>query len=329
MVDGETDRVPTDRRDALVKLLRLGGVSAAAGGAAWWLSERSRREEPAPAAPAGRRDYRTPGGGNLPQLVVCQGEDPRQLVRAAFERLGGAGRFIARGDVVAIKPNMGWDRSPEQAANTNPDVVAETVRLCLEAGAKEVVVADAPVNDPESAFERSGVAPAARAAGAKVLLPERRRFQEVDLRGEILGVWPVLEPFLTADKVINIPVAKHHGLTGATLGIKNWYGILGGPRTRLHQRVHESLADLAQFMRPTLTILDAWRVLVRNGPSGGNLGDVELKKTLIAGTDPVALDAYAAKAYWDLDAERMPYLKLASQRGLGTVEFERLLVSAG
>ena len=134
----------------------------------------------------------------------------------------------------------------------------------------------------------------------------------------------MLEPFLEADKIINLPIAKHHSLTGVTLGMKNWYGILGGERQRLHQRIHESLADLAAFLRPALTILDAYRILVRNGPTGGSPEDVEMKKTVIAGTDPVALDAYVAKAYWNLDAERLPYLEFASRRGLGTVKFETL-----
>jgi uncharacterized protein (DUF362 family) len=138
----------------------------------------------------------------------------------------------------------------------------------------------------------------------------------------VLKSWPVLEPFLSADKMINIPIAKHHSLTGASLGMKNWYGILGGQRQRLHQQIHESLVDLADFMRPTLTIIDAYRVLLRNGPSGGNLADVVMKNTLIAGTDPVMLDAYAAKAYWDLDWHTLRYLHLASERQLGTVSFE-------
>jgi uncharacterized protein (DUF362 family) len=257
-------------------------------------------------------------------MAVIQGDDPRRLVRRAIEELGGIRRFISPGDVVVIKPNIAWDRTPAQAANTNPDVVAEMVRLCREAGAKRVVVTDVSTNEPRRCFQRSGIARAARAEGAEVVLPEDRRFREVDLRGDVLATWPVLEPFLAADKMINIPVAKHHNLTGATLGMKNWYGILGGPRHRLHQRIHESLADLADFMRPTLTIIDAYRVLLRNGPTGGNLEDVALKKTLIAGTDPVALDAYAAKAYWDLDPQRLLYLKLASDRGLGTLGFENL-----
>lgn len=181
---------------------------------------------------------------------------------------------------------------------------------------------DVSINNARSCFDRSGIAAAARSAAAEVILPEERLFREVDLRGEVLDSWPVLEPFLNADKMINIPIAKHHSLTGATLGMKNWYGILGGPRQRLHQHIHESLVDLATFMRPTLTLIDAYRVLLKNGPSGGNTADVALKKTLIAGTDPVALDAYAAAAYWDLDWHTLGYLKLASERHLGTLEFE-------
>jgi uncharacterized protein (DUF362 family) len=315
------------RRQALIQLLRVGMLGAGTAGAAVWLRSRSRRPEES--LPVGlRRDLRPPASPDAPDLVVVQGGEPRAAVRRAFEALGGVRRFIQRGDVVAIKPNMAWDRTPEQAANTNPEVVAEVVRLCLEAGAARVLVGDVCTNEPQRVYQRSGIAAAARAEGAEVILPERRRFRRVDLRGEVLGEWPIFDLVLRADKVINIPIAKHHSLTGATLGIKNWYGILGGQRHRLHQRIHESLADLASFIRPTLTIIDAWRVLVRNGPTGGNLADVELRKTLIAGTDPVALDAWAAKAYWDLDERRMRYLTLAAERGLGTPQFEKLRVAA-
>ena len=124
--------------------------------------------------------------------------------------------------------------------------------------------------------------------------------------GVVLKSWPVFTPFLEADKIINLPIAKHHVLTGATLGMKNWYGILGGERNRLHQQIHQSLADLASFMLPTLTLMDCYRILLRNGPTGGNLEDVALKKTMVAGTDPVAIDAYVAKAYWNLDPSRCP-----------------------
>jgi uncharacterized protein (DUF362 family) len=146
----------------------------------------------------------------------------------------------------------------------------------------------------------------------------------VDLQGEILRSWPVLSPFLNVDKIINVPIAKHHSLTGTTLGMKNWYGMLGGPRHQLHQKIHESLVDLADFVRPTLTMIDCYRILVRNGPTGGNLQDVLLKKTMVAGTNPVALDAYVAKAFWNLEVSDLPYLTMAANRGLGTYEFEKV-----
>jgi len=315
----EMDRIR--RREALIQLLRLAGAGAFAGGLGVWLTTRSRHPEE-PLAPISKRNISIPADPNLPEIVVVQGEDPRALVRQALEELGGVRRFIARGDVVLVKPNIGWDRTPEQAANTNPEVVAEVVRLCHAAGAARVIVTDVSCNEPHRCFERSGIAAAASAEGALLVLPEERKFREVDLNGGVLKAWPVFEPFLAADKIINIPIAKHHSLTGATLGMKNWYGILGGERQRLHQHIHESLVDLADFMRPQLTILDAYRVLLRNGPTGGNLEDVALKKTLLAGTDPVALDAFAAKAYWDLDYHQLRYLKLATDRGLGTMNFE-------
>jgi len=314
-----------ERREALLRLLRAGGAAAGAAGAALWLEGRSRRPEEAAAA-VFRRNLSVPADAGHPDMAIVQGEDPGMLASRAVEELGGMGRFVSRGDRVVVKPNLSWDRTPAQAANTNPEVVAEVVRLCLAAGAREVVVTDVSVHEPRRVFERSGVGPAARQAGAAVVLPAERLFKEVDLRGEVLRVWPVLEPFLTADKVINIPIAKHHSLTGATLGMKNWYGILGGQRQRLHQRIHESLADLAAFLRPTLTILDAYRVLVRNGPTGGSLADVELKKTVVASIDPVAVDAYAAQAFWGLGEDRLLYLKLAAARGLGTPKFESLRV---
>ena len=260
----------------------------------------------------------------VPEMAVITGDDPAQLARQAVEELGGIRRFIARGDVVLVKPNIGWDRTPEQAANTNPDVVAEIVRQCSDAGAKRIIVTDVSCNDPRRCFQRSGIAEAAQRAGAEVVLPDPAMFKEVDLQGETLRAWPVLDLFLNVDKVINIPIAKHHSLTGTTLGMKNWYGMLGGPRHQLHQKIHESLVDLADFVRPTLTIIDCYRILVRNGPTGGNLQDVLLKKTLVAGTDPVALDAYVAKAFWNLDVSSLPYLKMAATRGLGTYEFEKV-----
>jgi uncharacterized protein (DUF362 family) len=319
----ESDNSVFSRREVLIKLLRVASAGAGAAGLGIWLSEHSWRPETA-LAMAAKHGHTVAADPMLPEMAIIQGDDPTQLARLAVEELGGMRRFISRGDVVLVKPNIGWDRTPEQAANTNPDVVAEIVRQCSNAGAKRVIVTDVSCNDARRCFQRSGIAEAAKLAGADVILPEPSRFKEVDLQGEVLHAWPVFDPFLNVDKVINIPIAKHHGLTGTTLGMKNWYGMLGGQRNQLHQKIHESLVDLADFVRPTLTIIDCYRILVRNGPTGGNLEDVLLKKTLVAGTDPVALDAYVAKAYWNMEVDALPYLKMAASRGLGTYQFEKV-----
>ncbi|MGD0901357.1 MAG: DUF362 domain-containing protein [Terracidiphilus sp.] len=330
----ENDRKPDEkqadaqgltRREALLQLLRVGGAAAGAAAAGVWLSEHSFRPV-AKQAEQARRDHRPAVDSQFPHLTVAQGGEPRALVQRALEDLGGIRRFVSRQDVVVIKPNIAWDRTPDQAANTNPEVVAEVVRQCWQAGAKRVIVTDVSCNEPRRCFQRSGIQAAARAEGAEVILPDPDLFREVDLGGVVLKSWPVFTPFLEADKIFNLPVAKHHVLTGATLGMKNWYGILGGQRNRLHQQIHQSLADLAAFMLPTVTLLDCYRILLRNGPTGGNLEDVALKKTLVAGTDPVAVDAYVAKAYWNLDPAQMPYLEMAAARGLGTVDFAALQV---
>lgn len=313
------------RREAMLQLLRVGGVAAGATAAGVWLSEHSFRPVPAHAEQA-RRDHRVANEEQYPRITVVQGGEPKELVQTALENLGGMKRFVSKNDSVVVKPNIAWDRTPEQAACTNPDVVAEVVRQCWQAGAKRVIVTDCSCNEPRRCYHRSGIQAAALAAGAEVILPDTEKFREVEMGGVVLKNWPVFGPFLDADKVINLPIAKHHSLVGCTLGMKNWYGILGGERNRLHQQIHQSLADLASFMLPTVTLLDAYRILVRNGPTGGNLEDVELKKTMVAGTDPVAIDAYAAKAWWNLDPAQLPYLEMAQARGLGTVDYDKLPV---
>lgn len=329
---------PVTRREAMLQLLRAGGAAVGLAGLGAWMSERSRQPIAESAARA-QRDHRVAADTRWPQMTVVQfahdgaapGDaliaepgEPRALVVRALDDLGGMRRFISKQDVVVLKPNIAWDRTPEQAANTNPELVAEVARQCWHAGARRVIVTDVSCNEPQRCFRRSGILAAARAEGAEVILPDPDRFREVEMGGVVLKNWPVFEPFLDADKVINLPIAKHHDLTGATLGMKNWYGILGGERNRLHQQIHQSLADLASFMLPTLTLMDCYRVLARNGPTGGNVEDVLLKKTLVAGTDPVAIDAYVAKAYWNLTPQQLPYLAMSAARGLGTTDFASL-----
>ena len=247
------------------------------------------------------------------------------VVRRAVAALGGMKRFVSRGDVVVVKPNIGWDRMPIHAANTNPDVVGTVVQLAFEAGAKRVVVADGSCNDPDRCFQRSGIWRKAHSLGAEVVLPLQHRFRSTRIRGEVLDEWPIFTTLVEADKVINVPVAKHHNLAKYTAAMKNWYGVLGGRRNRLHQNIDVSIADLATFMRPTLTVVDAMRVLMRNGPQGGNIDDTKVMNPVIAAIDQVAADALGCTLIGQT-RENLPYLKMAHERGIGTMNWESLRV---
>ncbi len=205
------------------------------------------------------------------------------------------------------------------------ELVAEVVRLVAAAGASQIWVADVPVNTADRCFERSGIGRAAREAGARVVLPGSGAFREVEVAGATLRTAEVLWPFVDADKVINLPVAKQHGLSAATLAMKNWYGVLGGHRARLHQEIHRSVVDLAAMMRPTLTVLDATRVLLANGPSGGSLADVKRLDTVAASTDEVALDAFGA-GLLGIPAAEVGSIALGEQAALGRAAWRSLKV---
>jgi len=261
---------------------------------------------------------------SFPKIVVVDGENPSLMVETAINELGGIRRFINSTDTVLVKPNIGWDRVPEQAANTNPEVVKTIVTLCLSAGAKKVIVTDISCNEYVRCFSRSGIKEAAESAGATVELPNDAFFKDVNMGGDVLGVRSVYRLYLEATKIINVPIAKHHSLTGATLGLKNWYGILGGRRNQLHQHINESIADLANFIRPTLVVMDAIRVLKKNGPQGGNLSDVMQGNCIIAGTDQVAIDAYTAEKFFDLNEHQLSYLDITHSKGLGNKNYHEL-----
>jgi uncharacterized protein (DUF362 family) len=269
------------------------------------------------------KDFRVEAAPVRPQLAVVHGLDAETMVREALTQLGGIEHFISKGDRVLIKPNVGWDRQPEQAANTNPEVVAAVVKLCREAGAGEIRVTDVSLNDPQRCFSRSGIQDAAQNAGGTVVLPGSNDFILTDMGGDLLKVWPVARFFHEADKLINIPVVKHHSLCGCTLAMKNWYGVLGGRRNQLHQDIHTSIADLAAAVRPTFTVMDATRVLKRNGPTGGSLADVAIENTIIVGTDEVAIDSYSL-AFLNLDPADLPFFAQAQSRGLGVIDWRQL-----
>lgn len=317
---------PPTRRELIARGLKAGAVLLGAAGVARWRYDRGGWAVDGAAGPREVRDYRRADHGGPSDFAVVRGNAttrPADMVEQAVAALGGIGRFISRGDIVAIKPNIGWDRTPIQAANTNPEVVATMVRLCLGAGARRVIVTDASCNDPARCFQRSGIWNRAHAAGAEVILPAEHRFRTMRLRGEVLDEWPVYRTLIEADKVINLPVAKHHNLAKYTAAMKNWYGTLGGRRNRLHQSIDVSVADLATFMRPTLTVVDAVRVLMRNGPQGGNVDDTQRLNAILASVDQVAADAFGCTLIGQRP-ENLAFLRMGEERGIGTRDWRTL-----
>ncbi|UCD72467.1 MAG: DUF362 domain-containing protein [Syntrophobacterales bacterium] len=270
---------------------------------------------------------------SLPDLTVVTAPEPGLAVTKAVEAAGGIGRFISKGDSVVIKPNMAWDRRPEQAANTNPQVVATVVMLCFEAGASEVKVLDNPCDDARRVYVQTGIAQAAREVGAQTPYMDSRKFRKIDLNGEVLKKWEVYQDVVEADRVINIPIAKHHSLAGLTMSMKNWMGAIGGGRSRIHGNIDIALADLAAFFKPSLTILDCIRILTKNGPQGGSLSYVKVLNTVVVGTDQVAVDAFGADLF-ETQARRPEianrarrYIRIAAERSIGRMDLENLNIT--
>jgi uncharacterized protein (DUF362 family) len=256
----------------------------------------------------------------LHDLVVTKGDDPGLITRKAIEGLGGMEKFVRKGATVVIKPNIAWDRSPELAANTNPEVVAALVQMCYEAGARRVNVFDIPCNSAERCYENSGIRKAALEKGAKVYFCDSWNFVKASFsyKSPMEG-WPIFRDAIECDTFINCPVLKHHGLTELTLSMKNMMGVCGGNRGIIHIDIARKLVDITDFISPDLTIIDAYRILTRHGPSGGYLKDVQLAKTVIAGTDPTLTDAYAAR-FSGKDPMTISYIKEAAQRKFGNVD---------
>jgi uncharacterized protein (DUF362 family) len=261
----------------------------------------------------------------VPDMAIARGKEPAELVEAAMKALGGMERFISKGDKVLVKPNIGWDRTPEQAANTNPVVVRTIVEQCFKAGAKDVLVIDFTCNQARRCYTRSGIKKAAEEAGATVRYINDKKFKEMNIGGEVLDKWPAYTDIVESDKLINVPIAKHHTLATLSLSQKNWLGAIGGKRNALHQKLDESCVDLSMFFKPTLTVLDAVRILKANGPQGGNLKDVEKIDTLAAGIDEVAIDSFGTSLF-GMKPEDIGYVKIGAERGWGQSDLSKLNV---
>ncbi len=255
---------------------------------------------------------------------AATGPSVAENVRRAIASAGGIGSFVSRGDVVVLKPNIGWDRKPEQAANTHPELVVAVAELCLSAGAKSVRVFDRTCNEPRRCYVNSGIQEAIEKFAAKagsgavrIYHVEDRKFVRTVIPGATaMKEWELYKDALEADKVINLPVAKHHSLAGITLGLKNMMGVMGGNRGQLHFNLSDCLVDLQRRIPARLTVIDATRVLLRNGPSGGNLSDVKVFNTVFASGNALAADLAAADRIFGFNAAEVPHLKKALESGL-------------
>jgi uncharacterized protein (DUF362 family) len=252
-------------------------------------------------------------------LVLVRGGTPAERLKAALEELGGLAQFSLKGKTVALKPNIGWDRTPAQGANTDPELVAAATEMLVAADAK-VALFDFTCNAGQRCYRRSGIEEAAKNAGAKVSHIHEKRFDDLELPGgKLINKWGIYRDYLNADLRINMPILKHHSLAGISMGLKNLMGVMAESRPTIHNNFDQKLIDIAAHILPELTILDARRVLRRNGPQGGNVDDVEIMNCLIAGFDPVAVDAEGARLFGS-DPIALGYLAEAAERGLGRLE---------
>jgi uncharacterized protein (DUF362 family) len=261
-----------------------------------------------------------------PTVALAVGTDHGATTKRAIAALGGMKRFVRPGNTVVVKPNMGWDRTPELAANTNPLVVRAVVEECLQAGAKKVKVFDRTCNDERRCYQNSGIAAALKGMkNVEVKHLEEERFTKVALGGKALQEWELYGEALSADVFINVPVLKHHGLSKLTIGMKNIMGIMGGNRGSLHKHLDIALADVNAVFRTHLTVVDATRILTAHGPQGGDRRDVKILNKVIASTDIVAADALATTLF-GLKPEDIAVTVAAHKRGLGEMRPERMKI---
>jgi len=299
------------RRQSLKKILQL------SCGAAWMGITTAPVLSSAASPPLPKSKFLVEAVGAAPDYQV------KDLVRKTFDAAGGINRFVSRGSVVAVKPNLSWARAPQFAATTNPEVLQAVVELCQEAGARQVRIVDHTIHDARQCFALSRAGAVAKETGADLVFPRSTLMRDMKIGGDRLDSWAVYTPVVEADVLINLPIAKHHSLSTLTLGMKNWIGAVGGGRWSLHQDIHRTIVDLAQFFKPTVTLIDAVRILTANGPSGGSTADVEVRNTLILSNDPVAADGAAAMLF-GRKPEEIGFIRLAQKQGLGTYDLSKL-----
>lgn len=270
-------------------------------------------------------DFRVPKASGKFDIGIGRNGSVREKLQKALDALGGISHYIKPGDIVLIKPNVAFDRSPILGTTTNPEIIEELIRLLLvDCRAREVRVADNPIESPADCFAKSGIRLATERSGGRVYLPDSNAFEILHTPGAVLiEEWPFFKrPFRNVNKVIGVAPVKDHNLCYASMGLKNWYGLLGGRRNQFHQNIHEIISDLSIMIKPTLTILDGTHILMENGPTGGDPSYVKDGDTILAGIDSVAMDAWAFTHLLEREGMLPEYLYKAEEKGSGKVDFQ-------
>jgi uncharacterized protein (DUF362 family) len=258
-------------------------------------------------------------------MAIVRGADRAAMLEQGIKALGGMETFIQKGDRVLIKVNAAFATPASLGATTHPETLAALAGLCFKAGAAQVLVTDNPINNPDSCFQISGLAAAARTAGGRIIAPQAGLFAPVSLPGgKLLQHWPVMAgAFQGVTKVIVASPVKDHQRAGASMILKNYYGFLGGRRNVFHQDINGIITELALLLKPTLCVLDGVVSMMTNGPTGGSLSDLKDTRTLVISADPVAADAVGVELLGRTLAD-VPYIRMAENAGAGLADYRRL-----
>jgi len=320
----DSNRNGLNRRQFLNRLAKAGISISAACAAGFWFHDSKgptlSKHEPSDLV---LKDFSI--GTQRQKMSIVRGEDRVATLRMALKSLGGIETFIKKGDRVLLKVNAAFASPAMLSATTHPAIITEMTQLCFRAGAASVVVTDNPINDPASCFTLTGIADAARKAGARVVLPRDDLFSPMTVKdAKLIRNWPVLyKPFKDITKVIGMAPLKDHHRSGASMIMKNWYGLLGGRRNIFHQDIHSIIMELATMVKPSFVILDATTAMMTNGPTGGSLSDLKNTNTMIVSTDQVAADAFGASIL-GRSLDQLPFIGKAEAAGIGTADYLNL-----
>jgi uncharacterized protein (DUF362 family) len=261
-------------------------------------------------------------------LVAVKGGGPAEMFDKGIASLGGMQQFVKKGHTVTVKPNIGWDAIPEKAANTNPELVGRIVAQCMQAGAKAVYVFDNPVNEWTRCYRNSGIEKAVKDAGGTMVTGKSEsHYKDIDIpAGKILKTAKIHELMLDTDLVINVPVLKNHDGTQLTIAMKNLMGVVWDRKYWHANGLDKCIADFATICKPTLNVVDCFRVMKRNGPRGVSVADVVDVGALLISKDIVAVDVAATKMF-GMDVEKIKYIRLAHEARVGEMDLEKLKIN--